>query len=252
MIAIVSPTARERVAFATLCASRGWPSVAFDSLRAFRRALRRTKPKVVLVRHALPDGYSDDLIAALGERGLLPAAKIIVLVAAGTSSTVEARQVSLGADCVQRDPVRTNVLLEYVAKYFRSPRASVGSSHAAPAKTVSFAGAVLNPEERLLRHGSQETTLTPREVELVELLIHSQGEVVTYDTLYHEILNRSFRGDTSNMRVLLGKLNSSAALLGIALRQWVEVIPKTGYRYRGTRLRISRTTASGSPFLTAA
>ena len=56
--------------------------------------------------------------------------------------------------------------------------------------------------------------------------------MVSYETLYDKILHRSFGGDTSNMRVLLGSLAASAARIGLTVRSWVEVIPKSGYRYR--------------------
>jgi DNA-binding winged helix-turn-helix (wHTH) protein len=74
-------------------------------------------------------------------------------------------------------------------------------------------------------------SLTPREVLLVEVLAGSKGQIVTYETLYSEVLGRRFRGDTSNMRVLLGKLGSSIRPLGLTLQHHVDVIPKTGYRY---------------------
>jgi DNA-binding winged helix-turn-helix (wHTH) protein len=81
--------------------------------------------------------------------------------------------------------------------------------------------------------------ITPREALLLELLIRAEPEVVSYETLYNEILGRKFRGDTSNMRVLLAKLSISARAVGITLRSHINVIPKTGYRYR----RLDQTTA---------
>ncbi len=233
MIAITSMLERERTAFAALCSSRGWPTAECDSVRAFGRLMRRSRLKVVLTRHKLGDGYSDDVIAALMAAGSLPGTKIIVLVGAGTPSAVEARQIALGADCVLRDPVRTEVLLEYLAKYTQAARAERDDAPRPPTRTPGFAGADLHPADRILRQGKQQAPLTPREVELVELLLAANGEVVTYETLYSEILGRRFRGDTSNMRVLLGKLTASSSAVGICLREWVEVIPKLGYRYRG-------------------
>jgi DNA-binding response OmpR family regulator len=67
---------------------------------------------------------------------------------------------------------------------------------------------------------------------LVELLVGSENRIVTYDSLYHEVLGRHFDGDTSNMRVLLGKLGASARRIGISVRRNIDVIAKTGYRYR--------------------
>lgn len=234
MILLVSPTPRERTAFAALFEHSGWPTLACDSTPAAARILRRNRPRVVVTRQRLADGYSDDIITLLREARLLPATKVIVLVAAGTTSKAEARQLTLGADCLLRDPVRTDVLLAHLAKFCQvspSTRVKAAPSHD---RAISFSGATVHPSDRLLQRDRKSISLTRREVELIELLVQSRGETLSYEHLYHEILGRHFTGDTSNMRVLLGKLSNSVARVGIALRQWVEVIPKTGYRYRKT------------------
>ena len=236
MIAIVASSLHERTAFAALCESRGWAYAECDSLRAVKKLLRHSRPRVVLARHKLSDGYSDDVIAALATAGLLPTTKVVVLLGPGATAAQEARQVSLGADSVHRDPVRSDVLTEYLAKYFSralSPAPRV--LHTAGEKSFSFAGAAVYPVERRLGHAGKVARLTPREVQLAELLFESPGEVVTYSTLYNEILGSRFQGDTSNMRVLLGKLGASFRSLGLVFRQYIEVIPKTGYRYRRPR-----------------
>lgn len=235
MIAIVSPALQERAAFAALCESRGWVCAECHSLRAFRRLLLRQRPEIVLTRRRIGDGYSDDVIAAVAGPGQPAAVKVVVLMGADAPSSVEARQVALGADCVLRDPVCTDVLVEYLAKYHRSLKQSPRAESGTVPKSFSFADACVDPIGRQLQRGKGSRHLTPHEVDLVELLVMSAGGIVTYDTLYNEILGRRFRGDTSNMRVLLGKLAASARGVGLPLRQWVEVIPKMGYRYHPVR-----------------
>lgn len=204
-----------------------------DSVRAVARLCQRTPPRVVLMRHRLSDGYSDDAIAALTANKSAPMAKIIVLLPAGTPISTEVRQISLGADYVQRDPVRTDVLAAYIAKYLKpSPRTAAHSRQPSSARMLSLGGATLDPLEQTLHYRGKTISITPRETLLAELLSRHAGKVVTYETLYSEILGRQFQGDTSNMRVLLGKLNASALSLGIALRGHIEVIPKTGYSYK--------------------
>lgn len=246
MITILSPDARERTALAALCESRKWPVTTCDSLRAFRRSLRGLWPKVVIARQTLSDGYSDDVLRALAadSRRIV---KLITLLPASAPSQCEARQIALGADCVLRDPLRPNVLAEYLAKY--SAQAIKPARTRKPREALPFAGATLHPTERKLQRGARTVSLTPREVALARLLADSRGETLTYDELFQEILGRRFRGDTSNMRVLLGKLCASAATLGIDLRHWLQVIPKTGYRFAPPPLRPLK---SRTPALTAA
>jgi DNA-binding response OmpR family regulator len=185
---------------------------------------------VIVVRYQLQDGFSDDVIGVLAKLKCFPAPKVIVLLSAGSPSAVESRQLMLGADCVQRDPVRSDVLMAYLEKYLHSVQ-STPPSHST--RLLRFSAATLHPLTRTLQHRDRSVILTPRESMLLELLIAAEPDVVSYETLYNEILERRFRGDTSNMRVLLGKLNISARKVGVALRSSVDVIPKTGYRYRG-------------------
>lgn len=231
VIAIVSSAARERGAFAGLCDLKGWTSIECDSMRALRHMAVRVAPKVALVRYQLADGYSDDVIGLLTTLDAKPAPKVIVLLPPHIPSAIEVRQLEIGADCVLRDPVRADLLIAYLAKYLRD---SVNAPAPPRSASIPFAGAQLNPLERTLRLDDQAVTLTPREVTLVELLVDAAGRVVTYDSLYSHILGRRFRGDTSNMRVLLGRLGSTIKPLGIQLRDHVDVIAKTGYRCRIT------------------
>lgn len=230
MIAIVSSHPGERAAFVALCASRAWVAAECDSVRALPRTLRQSPPRVVLTRHRLGDGYSDDVIALLSEARLTPATKVIVLIEAAASSAQEARQITLGADLVQRDPIRTDVLLEYIGKFRHGATTTDGRSGAP--ESFSFLGGVIQSMERTFHYRGRTAALTPRQIELAEILASAPSRVVTYPTLYNDILGRKFRGDTSNMRVLLGKLASTLRPIGLNVRRHVEVIPKTGYRYR--------------------
>lgn len=232
MIVVLSSSPRERSALLALCESRGWPCEGRDSVGALRRSLRRLRPKVIITRHRLSDGYSDDVFAAVAAAGLRSSLKVFVLLGAGAPPALEARQIALGADWVQRDPVRADVLLEYLARFLAAEGKAPAKREPRGETSWRFAGALVDPVERTLLRGEKTIELTPREIELVELLRESAGEVVSYEILYAEILGRRFSGDSANMRVLLNKLAASFRAAGLSLRREVEVIPKLGYRYR--------------------
>jgi DNA-binding response OmpR family regulator len=166
VIVVVSSLQRERAALTGLCESLGGPCAECDSVRRFTLLLRQTKPRIAILRHKLTDGYSDDAMGVLTDAKMLPGTKVIVLLEAGAPAALEARQVRLGADCVLRDPVRMEVLLEYLTKY-KAAKRSGSLSHAAP-KPFRFAGAVINPVEREFQHGTQAAHITPREIEHAE------------------------------------------------------------------------------------
>jgi two-component system KDP operon response regulator KdpE len=182
---------------------------------------------VVVVRHELPDGYSDDVVAALREQGVPQRA--IVLMRAATSSAAAVRQLELGAFQVQRDPVRADLLTQMMAQ-LRDHAGGERLLQDGASATLQFAGATFHVLERRLIRGRREVILTPREANLLQLLHDSHGQVVSYERLYSDVLERPFRGETSNMRVLFGLLGDSFAGIGVSLREHVEVIPKSGYR----------------------
>lgn len=227
MIAIVSSAAGERAALAALCEQQAWPHADFDSLRALRKFLQQTMPRIVVTRNKLVDGYSDDVLMLL-EAKRLAGSRTIVLHAADLPPAQAARQIALGADCVLRDPVRVDVLVAYLARYAGAK--SAPSPSRAGLSRLQLGGAVIDPTLRTVRHRGKQTALTPREVELAQLLCEARGGLVSYSLLYSDILGRPFRGDTSNMRVLLAKLDASFSRIGIQLRKQIMVIPKTGYR----------------------
>jgi DNA-binding winged helix-turn-helix (wHTH) protein len=240
MIVVLSSHQRERAALIALCESRRWPCAGCDSAGSLRRSLRRLRPTVIITRHRLSDGYSDDVFAAVAAAGLRPSLKIFVLLGAGAPPALEARQIVLGADWVQRDPVRADVLLELLARLFAKESTTPEKRSRRKKTSLRFAGALVDPVERTLLHGKKRIVLTPREVELIELLCDSAGDVVSYDTLYDEILGRRFSGDSANMRVLLNKLTASFRAAGLSLRTEIDVIPKMGYRYKSPGITPAR------------
>lgn len=228
MIIIASSSLREARALAQLIGNRPRPVYTCASVGQFRSQLRQAPPALVLTRASLVDGYSDDILALLETAGLLPNTRVIVLVGADCTSRQETRQLSLGADCIMRDPLRPDVLLEYIAKFLRP---SLTPPRSPLPEQILLAGAIIQPEQQQLQSNNRSVHLSPREIELARLLAESTGKTVTYHTLYSELFNRTFAGDTANVRVLLGKLVSSYRKLGIDLRALIRVTPKSGYRY---------------------
>jgi len=230
VIIIVSSSAREADLLVSLCEQRSWPCQACGSLSDFDKVAEKNHPHAVVVRQRVKDGYSDDLFASLQALRIPSPIHIIVLVPANCSHQQEARQVSLGADCVLRDPIRAEVLLEYLAKY-RSKYRNLVVRPDQGAPSYDFAGAQVVPHEHRLNRLNRAIHLAPQEIELLRLLHRSVDKVVPYPVLYSEIFSQRFAGDTANSRVLLAKLSSSFRKLGIDLRSYVEVIPKSGYLY---------------------
>jgi two-component system, OmpR family, KDP operon response regulator KdpE len=230
MIYIVSSLAREAEVLAALCEQRSWPTQACRRVADFVVAADKTSPRSVIVRHRLEDGYSDDVLAYLGLRETQRPTRVIVLAAANCSPKEETRHLSLGADSVLRDPVRVEVLLEYLARH-RMQAAAGSSAPAAPVSSYEFAGVQVHPLEHRLTRAGRSVRTTPRVIELLQLLHGNAGRVAPYPLLYSELFGRRFAGDTANCRVLLAKADGYFHRLGVNLRAHIRVIPKSGYLY---------------------
>jgi DNA-binding response OmpR family regulator len=229
MIAILTESDREARLLAALCDQRSWPSQTCGTVSGFAKLAEKTSPRVVVARQRLADGYSDDVFAWLKTSGRLDGTRVMVLVPADCSARQEARQIALGADCVLRDPLRMEVLLEYLAKYRakKDPVAAISS----PELAYEFAGVRVLPHACSLVRSGKTVQVTPQEIALLRLLYDSAGKVLPYAVLYHELFNQKFSGDTANCRVLLAKAAASFRRVKIDLRAHIAVIPKSGYLY---------------------
>ena len=230
MILFVSSSNREASALAATCEHRSWASYSCATVREFRPLAEKIQPRAVVVRHRLLDGYSDDILACLKGLSATARPRVIVLMSADRTAQTEARQIALGADCVLHDPVRTEILLEYLARY-RVPAEIPATPSLKTRTSFSFAGAEVYPQEHRLVRGKQSLHLAPQEVALLSLLSNASGKVVPYPVLYCDLFGRRFEGDTANCRVLLGKVSASFNRLGIELKPFIQVIPKSGYLY---------------------
>jgi DNA-binding response OmpR family regulator len=229
MIAIVTSSPREMQLLTALCDQRAWTARGCASVNDFNKLKETVRPRVIVIRTQLRDGYSDDILASKPADQDLA---FVVLAPADLSPKMEARQVDLGADCVLRDPVRIDVLVAYLRKFAGTkPPVPVPLS----VSEYQFAGANVCPAERRLIQGRKSVQITRQEMTFVRLLHYSAGKVVSYSTVYDELFSRRFEGDTANARVLFGRTVASFKKIGIPLRDFVDVISKAGYLYRSGR-----------------
>jgi DNA-binding response OmpR family regulator len=231
MILIVSSQVGEADALATLCNQRNWTNQVCQTFSTFVRAASKLAPRVVVTRQRLEDGYSDDILAQLGPLVGGNPSRVVVLASADCTPKEEARQLSLGADQVLRDPVRIEVLVELLQRHQHSPRSADNFIHSTN-RCYEFAGAQVSPHELRLLRGRRSVTTTLKVIELVQTLHRAPGQVVPYTVMYEDLFGRQFNGDTANCRVLLGKAAADFRRLGLDLRAHIEVIPKSGYRYK--------------------
>ncbi len=103
----------------------------------------------------------------------------------------------------------------------------------------------LDPEERLLSRESKPVPLTPKAIETLLALVENRGHLVDKDALMKRVWPDAF--------VEEGNLNKNVFLLRKTLGQWdggleyIETIPKRGYRFSAPVNKVGVSTNSQSP-----
>ena len=177
------------------------------------RALRRENYDVVAVaegndaaRYALADEF-DLLVVDIGLPGLdglevcrrvraaRPRVPILILTAqSGELDVVEG--LDAGADDYVAKPFRLSELLARLRALLR---------RAAPAE-LNARGVRLDPESRRAWRGDAELDLTPKEFELLALLLASAGTVVRRERLMSEVWDENWFGSTKTLDVHMSAL----------------------------------------------
>jgi two-component system KDP operon response regulator KdpE len=246
LILFASNLAREADAFAALFTSREWANQICRSVSDCLRVASVSPPHIVILRHRLADGYSDDVLKFLGDHVPRDGCRVVVLAPANFPTEDECRQLELGADHVFRDPVRVEMLIQLISRYRNRYREDHLKGPNAAA-CYEFCGASVYPAEHRLVRGRTEIRTTPKIIELVQVLHHNAGRLVSYTVLYDVLFARRFAGETANCRVLLAKADAVFRQLGVSLRAQVQVVPKSGYLYdparNGSSHRTPRKTA---------
>lgn len=230
MILIASNSAREADLLVNLCEQKHWSAYGCTSVREFVPLLEKNQPHVVMIRDRFEDGYSDDILAEVRNITTFQRPYIIVLMGPERKASKDARQVALGADCILHDPLPLEILFTYLSKY----RTRAPSSPPKEEASISFSlgDVTVFPQEHRISRRNKTVHVAPQEVALLRLFVRRPGTVIPYPVLYHDLFGRRFSGDTTNCRVLLGKVAASFRELRVNLRTFIEVIPKSGYRYR--------------------
>jgi DNA-binding response OmpR family regulator len=86
----------------------------------------------------------------------------------------------------------------------------------------------LDPATRAVQRGPAEVSLTPREFELLELLLRRRGEVLTKSEILQHVWDSNYSGDPNVVEVYVGYLRRKIdAPFG---RQSIETVRGVGYR----------------------
>lgn len=188
----------------------GFEAAGFEEGRAFRAALEKKTPELVLLDLMLPGEDGLSLLRALRSEPATRQIPVILLTARGTEMD-KVVGLDSGADDYVVKPFGVMELLSRVKAVLR---------RSAPPETGAplTAGAItLDPSRRQVTASGAAVTLTRKEFDLLEMLMRNRGLVLTREKLLDTVWGIDFPGDTRTVDVHMGtlrqKLGEAASLL---------------------------------------
>jgi two-component system, OmpR family, KDP operon response regulator KdpE len=182
-------------------------------------ALLEEKPDLIILDLGLPDMQGLDLLAAIRARN--EAVPIVVLSSRGDES-VKVRALDLGADDYLTKPFGMEELLARMRAALRHQLAIQGER---PAFKVG--DLTVDLVRRIVKVGDKEVKLSPKEYELLRVLVQHAGKVLTHKFLLGELW--SDFTDTQYLRVYVRQLRHK---IEAAPEQPQYIITETGVGYR--------------------
>ncbi|HEY8552650.1 MAG TPA: response regulator transcription factor [Thermaerobacter sp.] len=167
------------------------------SLAGARAALRSEAPALVVLDLMLPDGNGLDLCRELVERGVP-----VVCLTARAEETDRVLGLELGADDYVTKPFSPRELVARVRAVLRRAR---GPRAPAPA-VVRFGPCAVHLAARRLLVNGREVPLTPKEFDLLAVLVTHPHRVFTRQQLLERVWDFAYAGDTRTVDVHVQRL----------------------------------------------
>lgn len=145
----------------------------------------------------LPDGDGVEVCRSIREWSPMP---VLVLSAVGEERE-KIRALEAGADDYVTKPFSPGELVARLGAVMRRSAAAVESE-----PVVSFADLEVDLAARRVRRDGADIHLTPKEFDLLRVLVRDRGKLVTHRALLREVWGVGYQEDTQTLRVHIANL----------------------------------------------
>lgn len=154
-------------------------------------------PDVVILDLGLPDMDGKDVISRIRGWSQVP----IIVLSARDRETEKIAALDLGADDYIEKPFGIGELTARIRTALRHVRQT-----GIPLDRVESDGLLIDLEHRAVSRDSETIKLTPKEFDLLALLVTHAGKVVTHKSLLTSVWGPAHGQDTQYLRVFIGQL----------------------------------------------
>jgi two-component system KDP operon response regulator KdpE len=185
-------------AMAPLLRSRGYVVTVASTGREALETFERERPDLVILDLGLPDVDGTDVCRQVRERAETP---ILVLSARGAEKDKVAA-LDQGADDYVTKPFGPEELLARVRAALRRALGRDAALHG----QLRRGDLAIDFDRRRVHRGDLEIRLTPKEFDLLTLLVTHAGRVLTHKTILKAIWGAHGHEQPEHLRVLMGQL----------------------------------------------
>jgi two-component system, OmpR family, KDP operon response regulator KdpE len=186
------------------------------------RAFAVSDPDAIILDLGLPDVDGKTIIEAIRRTSQVP----IIVLSARDRESEKIEALDLGADDFVNKPFAIGELLARI----RSALRRRASEPAPPLKVMETAGISIDLARHHVTKRGAAIHLTPKEFDLLVLLMRNPGKVLTQRSLLHEVWGPANVNDSQYLRVFIGqlraKLEDNPADPALILTE-----PGVGYRF---------------------
>lgn len=196
---------------------------ATSAIEAIRLSATQS-PDAMLLDLGLPDKDGKEVIREVRAFSQVP----IIVLSARDRETEKISALDLGADDYVNKPFGIGELLARIRAVMRS------RNQGKPVETVFRSGGMMMDTERhYVELDGQSVKLTPKEFDLLLLLVRNSGRVLTHKQILNTIWGPAHADDVQYLRVLVGQLRQKIEL-SPAEPALIITEPGIGYRFSET------------------
>ena len=227
LVLLVEDEDATRIALDRHLTARGYRVDGAGDVRSALARWEARRPDVIMLDLGLPDRDGTELIRRVRREAETP----ILVLSARDAERTKVEALELGADDYVTKPFGTAELLARLRVLLRRSAGPAGD-----AGRLAIGPLVLDAPRHVVTVGGQPVDLTPREFEVLRVLLTHQGRLVTRGRLLRAVWGEAYQGEDHYVHVYVSQLRRKLARADTdgSLRDLIVTEPGVGYRVRAS------------------